>query len=514
MGSGKTTVGEVLARLLGWPLIDTDLEIGLRAGRSILQIFTRDGEAFFRKLEREVAEDLRNSGTAVIATGGGMLIDPRNREFLSEGSLLVHLRASPETLAKRLYGTTDRPLLAGGNAVELLREIYRQRADVYEDFPVQVETDGRPKEAVAQEILVQLFREEAPLHRGRFRVHHGLGAAQAVPDLAAGAGITSSLLVLVDRNVWRRSGSWLEEKVLSPLRSAFAVETQILPVTERKKSLAGAQRLWEVLHRQQAERTSGVVVVGGGVLTDLGAFAASTYKRGIRLMLVPTTLLAQIDAAIGGKTGVNFGGAKNQIGTFYLAQETVLDPLFLLTLPVREFRSGLAEMIKAAAVGDARFFAFLEENMSALLRRRLDVLQEAVRRAAEIKIRIVEDDFREESGRRMLLNFGHTLGHAFEALSRYRLRHGEAVAIGMALAARLGASLGRGDWEVSERLEALLRQAGLPTRPPEFPREQVLAKIAQDKKRRGGALNFVLLREIGSAEIVPVRPEEAVEAAL
>ena len=504
MGSGKTVVGRKLARYLGWPLIDTDAEIVRRAGMSIPEIFAQEGEAGFRVREREVVREIAPRRQVIIATGGGVLLSEENRHNLHEGALLVHLRAEVSTLAARLRDKNDRPLLDGPDPAGKLNEIYRERAHIYERLPVQVVTDGRAPAAIAQEILAHLFSGQAALNEDRFSVQLGTGALAHLPERIAQHRMSPPYVVLVDRNVLRLSEGWLRGALEPVLKQGVLIPVR---ASERSKSLGAARRLWSELHRIRAERSSGIVVIGGGVLSDLGGFIASTYKRGLPLVLVPTTLLAQVDAAIGGKTGINFGGSKNMVGSFYLAKETLLDPLFLLTLPARQLRSGLAEVIKAALLDGAGFFEFLEENLEAVLQRRLDILQETVRRAAEIKIRIVLEDFREESGRRMLLNLGHTFGHAFEALSRYRLLHGEAVAIGLVKAAQLARIMGLSGPELVERIERLLRRAKLPTRAPDFSPEAVLSQIAQDKKRLHNKVNLVLPRRIGQVEVVPLNSD-------
>ncbi len=502
MGSGKSSVGKTLARLLGWPFIDTDQIIEKRSGKTIAQIFAGEGEVHFRALERELAAELRNAGNCVIATGGGMLLDPENYECLRRDALLVHLRAHLDTLVRRLANTTDRPLLAAEDPRTKLQTLYEQRAAVYEKLPLQVDTDGRTPRAIAQEILAHFLAGQKVLYEGKYHVVSGFNLTGQLDKFVSAAGMSSPLFILIDRKVWNLTRAWLLPILRERLADNFRLEILPIAASERRKSPRMAFRLWEHLLSLEAERSSGIIVIGGGVLTDLGGFVASTYKRGVPLILLPTTLLAQIDAAIGGKTGVNFKETKNMIGTFYPADYTLLDPLFLLTLPARELRSGLAEMIKAAVIADAEYFDFLEANVTAILQRKLNVLLPAMERAAAIKIEIVEQDPYEKTGVRMLLNLGHTWGHAIEALSEYRMRHGEAVAIGMVMAARLAVRRGLCDPSVEARLTRLLRRAHLPVEIPPFKPEEILQKIRQDKKRAHKALRLVLPIKIGRAEIV------------
>ena len=247
-----------------------------------------------------------------------------------------------------------------------------------------------------------------------------------------------------------------------------------------------------------------VIVIGGGVLGDLGGFVASTLFRGVALIQIPTTLLAQIDSAIGGKTGVNLDETKNMVGTFYPANHTLIDPLFLLTLPEREIRSGMAEMIKTGMLGDADLFEFLEAEIQSILNGRIDLLLRAVEWTAKIKVEIVEEDLFEKSGRRILLNLGHSFGHAIEVLSNYKLKHGEAVSIGLVLATKLAYRLNYCDKETLNRLIELLNKAQLPAEMPEFSHDEILAKMKRDKKRTNQILRFVFPRSIGKAEAIPV----------
>jgi 3-dehydroquinate synthase len=282
-----------------------------------------------------------------------------------------------------------------------------------------------------------------------------------------------------------------------------------VPDGEAAKTLRVAQRVYDQLIELGADRGTFLVGLGGGALCDLMGFVASTFLRGIAAVQVPTTLLAQVDASVGGKTAVNHARGKNLIGTFHQPRLVWIDPAALDTLPVREFRAGMAEVVKVAAIWDAAFFAWLEESAEAVLRRQPEPLAHAIRRAVEIKAEVVGLDER-ELGLRALLNFGHTMGHAIEAVNGYRrIRHGEAVAMGMIFAARLSESLAVVASPVSERIANLLARIGLPAAPPDWreQRQAHLHAIAVDKKVRDGAIGMVLLEEIGRATVRPIPPE-------
>jgi 3-dehydroquinate synthase len=292
-------------------------------------------------------------------------------------------------------------------------------------------------------------------------------------------------------------------------RTHIALSQIEVPDGDAAKSLHHASRVYDELIEAAAERGTVIVGLGGGALCDLAGFVASTYLRGVPLVQVPTTLLAQVDASVGGKTGINHRRGKNLIGTFYQPRLVWVDPDVLRTLPARERRCGLAEVVKVAAIWDAEFFTWLEDHIDAVTMLDPDALSEAIRRSVAIKAEIVGLDER-EAGLRSLLNFGHTLGHAIENVHGYkRVRHGEAVAMGMVFAARLSETLGL-DSVVSQRIERLLRRIGLPTQVPDWSqqRDAYLRAIAVDKKVVREKVGMVVLRELGRAEVMRFAPED------
>lgn len=283
-----------------------------------------------------------------------------------------------------------------------------------------------------------------------------------------------------------------------------------VPDGERAKTLRVASRLYDQLIELEADRETCLVSLGGGAVCDLVGFVASTFLRGVPLVQIPTTLLAQVDASVGGKTAVNHRRGKNLIGTFYQPRLVWVDPQVLSTLGVRERRTGLAEIVKVAAIWDAEFFKWLEEEAGAVMTLESEAVCEAITRACGIKAEVVGLDER-EAGLRALLNFGHTLGHAIENVSGYRkVRHGEGVSMGMVFAARISEERGLCPLGTCKRLRELLERVGLPTQLPDSieDRDAYLGAIAVDKKIRGDQLGFVVLREIGRAEVVRLTPEE------
>ena len=303
------------------------------------------------------------------------------------------------------------------------------------------------------------------------------------------------------------------QRVLDGLRGT-AHSTVVLPDGEAHKTLDSAARVFAALAELKASRDATIIALGGGVIGDLAGFAAACWMRGIAFVQMPTTLLAMVDSSVGGKTAVDLPQGKNLIGAFHQPRAVVIDIATLQTLPMREFRAGLAEVVKYGALGDAGFFAWLETHIEALLARDPAILAEAIAACCRQKAAIVARD-ETEQGERALLNFGHTFGHALETAAGYgAVLHGEAVAIGMVLAARLSARLRRASADDAQRLETLLTRCGLPTRLPEVDLDQLVDLMHLDKKNISGQLRLILWRGIGRAEIVADVDVQAISAVL
>jgi 3-dehydroquinate synthase len=297
--------------------------------------------------------------------------------------------------------------------------------------------------------------------------------------------------------------------------AGFHTDTAVLPAGEAQKSLAVVSGLYDRLAEVHADRTTLVVAVGGGVIGDLAGFAAATFARGLPLLMVPTTLLAMVDSSVGGKVGVNHPRAKNLIGAFHQPIGVWIDTDMLATLPDREYRSGLAEVVKYGVILDAAFFTYLETEADELLRREPAVVREVVARCCRLKADVVEHDEREETGLRAVLNYGHTFAHAFETEAGYGTwLHGEAVAAGMVCASRLAERRGLITAEVTQRQVALLERFGLPTRPEAWPVEDLLAIMRSDKKALASRLRFVLPRRLGEVALFDDVPEADVRRVL
>jgi len=348
-------------------------------------------------------------------------------------------------------------------------------------------------------------RIEVALGERSYAIEIGLGTLDALGVEVKRVVAPTRALLITTPPVGRRWGA----RALASLRSAGLPAKRFdVPDGERSKSLAQAGRLYDALLAAGADRGSVVVALGGGVVGDLAGFVAATLLRGIPIVQVPTSLLAMVDSSVGGKTGVNVRRGKNLVGAFHQPRLVWIDAATLGTLPLRQRRAGLAEVVKHAAIADPPLFAELEAEGERLLGAELERWLPILERNCAIKAGVVAQDER-ESGLRMILNFGHTLGHAVEALAGYKgVLHGEAVAMGMAFAARRSEALGLAPEGTADRLVALLERLGLPTALPRHPRRAYLAALSVDKKKRDSRIRFIALREIGRAEAVPLLPRE------
>lgn len=340
----------------------------------------------------------------------------------------------------------------------------------------------------------------------------GEGLIAGLGTRLAGLGLSGTVALVSVPPVFELYG---HAAVASLAGAGFEVRVAVVPDGEASKSVAQLSALWDSFVAHRLERSAAVIALGGGVAGDLAGFAAATFKRGLPFVQCPTTLLAQVDSSVGGKVAIDHPGGKNLIGAFHQPVAVCADLATLRTLPRRELIAGLAEVIRSAAAFDAAFFEFLEANLEALLALEPVALRHAVATCCRIKAAIVAGDERETTGRRSLLNLGHTFGHALETLTGYAVyRHGEAVGWGIARAARLAVLLGRCGERDAARQEALLRRAGLPVDDPSPEAGAMLAAMAQDKKAAGGKVRFVLTEKVGSATLYDDIPEELLRVVL
>jgi shikimate kinase/3-dehydroquinate synthase len=520
MGAGKTSIGKRLAARLGLPFRDADAEIEAAAGCTIPEIFARYGEPAFRDGERRVIRRLLAGDPLVLATGGGAYMDAETRAAIRGDALCVWLRASLPILLRRVSGRTHRPLLNAGDPAEILRKLMEQRHPVYAEADVIVDcSDDSPDHTTS------LVFDAISAFRAPRRLSLALSTAQY--DVVVGEGLIAragALLapVLPQKRAVIVTDSQVAALHLKPLQAGldatgFAHATVIVAPGEASKTLESYGQVVDQVLAWGVERRTAIIALGGGVVGDLAGFVAASTLRGLPFVQIPTTLLAQVDSSVGGKTGINTRQGKNLLGAFHQPHAVLADADALATLPVRELRAGYAEIAKAGLIGDAAFFEWCEANGAAVVGGDRAAQAEAVLRACAFKAMVVGDDEREEKPNdgRALLNLGHTFGHALEAeLGFGTILHGEAVAVGIGLAFRLSAKLGLCDAAEAERVVSHLAAIGLPAELGQLNRvlsaERLIGHMRKDKKMRDGQLAFVLVRGIGQAFTRRDVPPEAV----
>ena len=498
-GSGKTSVGKLVAERLGRRFVDTDALFEQHHGMPVPAFLDEFGEPAFRAAEAIVVADACSDRGSVVAAGGGAVLEPLNRWQLWHHGVVAWLDASPEVLDARLRADpvtrpTFQPYDAGRlSAVLTARSPFYAAADLRLDAT-------RPPEAVAEGLVVR-----AGHPRGRRLLdlevarHHPMGpeCARVVlgVDLDLGTILPAGVAV-----VDSRAGLSVAARATLPVRGG-----------ERAKRMRQLERVLEWLATERVERDEALIAVGGGTIGDLAGTAAALYARGLPLVHVPTTWLAQADSAHGGKVAVDLEAAKNAVGAFWPPVAVASDVAALRTLPRTLRRDGIAESVKAALIGDPALWRLLEDRGARALRRDEAARHAMIERSVRLKLEVVErDPF--EAGERRTLNLGHTIGHALEVESRYALRHGAAVALGMravaAIASGRGAAAG-----LTERLDSLLADLGFEPR-RDFNAAGVMAAMRTDKKRRAGRQRWILPMEIGRVEEVDDVTEDEITRAL
>ncbi|GCE03743.1 3-dehydroquinate synthase [Dictyobacter aurantiacus] len=534
-GSGKSTVGRLLAQRLGRPLLDVDALIEQEYGERIPAIFARHGEEYFRTLEaRMLAHAVQQPDDAIIVTGGGIVVRPENRTLMTLHGVRVFLQVDPRESLLRLqaqhlreqqHGQTleIRPLLSGTDPLANLQRMLAAREAWYQEAELTCLTQGKSAEQVAGEIIAMLEdldhtsqEQVAPIVR---HVHVGAGydtvvewgGLQRLAFYLKQLQLPPRVFIITDSNIHDLYIPSLQSQLTA---AGFEPLVYTVPAGEGSKSQQQLSAIYDWLLEQHAERREALVALGGGVVGDLVGYAAATYLRGVPLIQIPTSLLAQVDSAIGGKTGINHPRGKNLIGAFYHPRLVLADPATLLSLPERSRTEGWAEIVKYGIILDAELFALLEAHASTLRdfsRSPVALLCQIIARCIDLKVMIIEEDEREQ-GRRAILNYGHTFGHALENVSGYgEWLHGEAVSLGMVVAARLAHESGLFGEQDMRRQNQLLAALGLPTTyQGSVHARDILAAMQLDKKVVGKRVRWIMPRRIGEVTITPL-PDELVE---
>jgi 3-dehydroquinate synthase len=500
-GTGKTTIGRILARNLELPFIDLDQVIETKAELDIQGIMDQKGESTFRLLETETLKELITRDESIIALGGGSLLCDINRTLVEEKGRVVLLMAELDTLLTRLGSDTNKRPLLQGDIRDKLSTLLANRKNHYNSFPLSIYVDGEAADNNAQRVQFTLGRYHLSA-MGHYDVLVQNDGTWQIGDLLHRRGLQNPVVV-TDGNVEKLHGV----KVVASLRnSGFNPGQLTIPAGEAHKNLDCINNLWRGFVEQGLDRTGTVIALGGGVVSDLAGFAASTFMRGVSWVAIPTTLLSMVDASLGGKTGFDLPEGKNLIGSFYPPRLIIADPSFLQSLLDEELISGLAEVMKAGIISDPRLFNMCTHGLDWVK----DNLDELVKRAMAVKILIIEED-PYERGIRAKLNLGHTVGHAVELISEFQIRHGEAVAIGMVAEARLAERLSIADKGLSDVIAGTLSALGLPVEiPTGMSREDLIRAMRVDKKMNNGTIRFALPVEIGQVELVKVDDLEMV----
>jgi shikimate kinase / 3-dehydroquinate synthase len=494
MASGKSTLGRLVAARAGREFLDLDEMIERRAGERVSEIFARRGEAAFRLLEAEVLDEILAAGRpAVVALGGGALLARARRLRAIDTAVVVTLAVSvEETVRRSALEPGRRPLLDGADARQRVESLLELRAPAYAECHATVDMTSESPERAAERVLDIWRRDAVGVAAGEHSYTVEIGAQIAPSGVRGWAEQASRVLLVSDSNVMPLHAA--------SLRSALGADAEVelieLPAGEAHKTIATVESIWRRASAVGADRSSLIVGLGGGVVTDIAGFAAAGWMRGVRWIGIPTTLLAMVDASVGGKTAVDLGQAKNCVGAFWQPSQVFCDVTYSATEPARG-NSALSEVVKTALIGDAALLDELEQNVERVLARDPEVVTELVRRCVRVKARVVGEDAREQ-GFRAALNLGHTFGHALEAVAGFeRLSHGEAISLGLVAALRLGERLGVTDRQLTQRIVALLERLALPTDLANEPLVEAAALVGLDKKRRGNSVKFVLVRAPG-----------------
>jgi shikimate kinase/3-dehydroquinate synthase len=517
-GSGKSTIGRKVSELLQWEFIDTDVFLSQRYGMPVGQLLVEVGEQKFRQMESEALALAAYNEHIVIATGGGAIISEANRTFMRENGLTVYLQTLVEIAWKRIQKhvlqtgkSVERPLVVGTDGQQRLQSLFQAREQWYEEARISINTNENTVDIISKQIVAFALssgclsgssqsQETATLQLSNVtsRAIIEWGGLYHMPAYLKSSGFSQRVFIVTDSDVGH-----LYSKPISNLLSDAGFFPRIFTIVAREssKSIRSWQEILDWLVEQKAEQREPIIALGGGVVGDLAGFVAATYHRGIPLIQIPTSLLAQVDSAIGGKTGINHPQGKNLIGAYYQPELIIVDPALLLTLPERVYLEGWAEIVKYGMILDVDLFELLEGNTSLMHARDATLLTKIITRCIQLKMDVVQRDER-DGGLRNILNYGHTFGHALETVTDYGpWLHGEAVAVGMAVAAQIAVARGLLANEYALRQRELLLKLHLPQSCPGIDACSLMEKMQRDKKVRSGHMRWILPTKVGQAEI-------------
>jgi shikimate kinase/3-dehydroquinate synthase len=515
-------VGQILARLLEQPFIDIDEEITGSQGQSVESIFSEHGESYFRDLESQKLNNISSGSSKIISTGGGIVINPENREIMRKTGFVIHLETSPQVVLERMLADSkgeSRPLLDTQNPIQDIQDLRLKRAPFYYDSDWVVKTDQLSPVEVANLVIngLEIIKNKNPklpdtysgsknpnaktinvqTESSNYEVILGLNIIEDIGQIILSRLGKSKCHLIIDSAIEDIFANLIHESLN---KANIEFNTYSYSGGEENKNLDSASEMYAWLSEVKAERSDIILAVGGGVTGDLAGFVAATYARGLKVIHVPTTLLAMVDSSIGGKVAIDLPAGKNLVGAFHQPSLVVSDIASLSSLPTKEMVSGWAEIIKTALAFDVSLINSLDElkfiEYSDITN---EILLDIVYRTAKIKSNVITIDEKETTGLRSRLNYGHTLGHAIEAAGKYKmLTHGECVALGMVFASTLALALGIIDQDFKEKHDNLIASFGLPTKPPsQLEIKDVLNSMKRDKKIVDGKLTWILSGQFG-----------------
>lgn len=517
MATGKTRIGEATARSMGWQFVDTDKYIEAEQGRSISEIFEKEGEAYFRDLEFKAIQTLARKEYHIVSLGGGALTQPRVLQLIKREGILVRLWAPVKVISERISRKDTRPLMRGLNEEERCAKI-QAMLDEREPYYSQADLSIESRDDTTVDQLTRQLRSkiaawnykavEVKTSQGNYPIFIGTNFIDLTNSILRGLDLHTDFLLVTDSNVARHQRHNLKKLA----RQANGCRSFRFPAGEQYKNLQTLNRLYTYMLRKGYSRKTTLLQFSGGVTGDMAGYGAASYQRGIPFVQIPTTLLSMVDSSVGGKVAVNHSLGKNMIGAFYQPKAVLINLEVLNTLEPTEYLAGLAEVIKYGVIWDSDFFKYLEDNIEPLKARDMAVLQKVVTRCCEIKAEVVSQD-ETEQGIRAILNYGHTFGHAIEKLTDYKeFSHGIAVSLGMRVAGRLAVDLGMWSSDDNQRQTQLLDLLGFPQH-FDVDVEAAWEAMGVDKKVEKGTRVYILPNHLGKVSKVEDAPSDKIEEA-
>jgi len=491
-GSGKSTVGKLLSKFLNLPFLDLDTEIEKDSGQTVAKFITEQGENAFRDAETILLQEIAKKGDMVIALGGGALLRDENHTLVEKHGQVIFLESDLSILSARLgQDPNQRPLLKG-EFETTLKLLLKNRETHYNSFPLRVDASESPDQ-VASNIQILVGRYHLRSMGSGYDVLTQEGGLDTLGEMLKSREVGGPVLVVSDTNI----APLYSERVMESLQAeGYVASKLVIPAGEVNKTIETVSTLWRGCLEANLDRKSTLIALGGGVVGDLAGFASATFMRGCRWVAVPTTLLAMVDASMGGKTGFDLPEGKNLVGAFHPPRFVLVDPDVLFTLPERELRAGLAEVVKHGVIADPELFNLCNQGWDVVK----NSLPEVVRRGIAVKVKVIEED-PYEKGSRAVLNFGHTVGHSVELVSKFNLLHGEAVAVGMVAEAKFAERLSVAEQGLSDKLGETLSGIGLPIDiPKNLPLTELIRVMKEDKKKSEGVIRFSLPVKIGEVK--------------